>query len=247
MLGERRKRTELGLRDEELFRRGALGASRATLLEDLLLEELFEALAQLALVDGRSAFHRLDRALEAVDRRELQQTVRLRLTLERLIQVRRAHLALIRKRKQAEAYGSLEQDQHHFSRRCLHVAVKTNRARGQNFLRPGSAGRSRDPSASRGRSERRSTMQSLRPVLRSAPIAARIAARAPAASVARVAVAQAQPTLPRSISTSSVVLKEDRSWVDKGPITYEELKPYTETPSGVCIDANAENRHYRCP
>ncbi|WFD39634.1 uncharacterized protein MJAP1_002614 [Malassezia japonica] len=75
-------------------------------------------------------------------------------------------------------------------------------------------------------------MQSLRPVLRSAPIAARIAARAPAASVARVAVAQAQPTLPRSISTSSVVLKEDRSWVDKGPITYEELKPYTETPSG---------------
>lgn len=246
MLRERRKRTELGLRDEELFRRGALGASRATLLEDLLLEELFEALAQLALVDGRSAFHRLDRALEAVDRRELQQTVRLRLALERLIQVRRVHLALIRKRKQAEAHGSLEQDQHHFSRRCLHVAVKTNRARGQNFLRPGSAGSSRDPSLPRA-VRALSTMQSLRPVLRSAPIAARIAARAPAVSVARVAVANAQPTLSRSISTSSVVCKEDRSWVDKGPITYEELKPYTEAPSGVCTDANAENRHHRCP
>ncbi|WFD41801.1 hypothetical protein MPSI1_000437 [Malassezia psittaci] len=39
-------------------------------------------------------------------------------------------------------------------------------------------------------------------------------------------------TAPRSFSTSVPQFKEDRSWVDKGPVTFAELKPYTEHPDG---------------
>ena len=77
-------------------------------------------------------------------------------------------------------------------------------------------------------------MQSMRTSLvRTAPVAARMAVRTPVASAARVSVASVAPAPARTLTTSAVRLQEDRSWVEKGTVTYGELKPYTEHPDGV--------------
>lgn len=78
------------------------------------------------------------------------------------------------------------------------------------------------------------TMQPVRSSLaRAAPVAARIATRTPVVSTARVSVAGAPRAPVRAMSTTPVLGKEDRSWVDKGPINYAELEPYTDHPDGV--------------
>ena len=107
------RRGQLGLRHNELLGRVLLGARGAALLKDLLLQEALEALAQLAFIDRGRRFHGLDRALEAVDRRELQQAVRLCLTLKVLVELGRAQLRPIGERKEAEAHGCLKEHQHH--------------------------------------------------------------------------------------------------------------------------------------
>ncbi|KAI3627085.1 hypothetical protein CBS14141_001086 [Malassezia furfur] len=76
-------------------------------------------------------------------------------------------------------------------------------------------------------------MQPVRSSLaRAAPVAARIVTRTPVASTARVAVAGVPRAHVRPMSTTPVLGKEDRSWVDKGPISYSELEPYTDHPDG---------------
>jgi hypothetical protein len=59
------RRTQLGVRDDELLL--LLG------LDDLLCEELLEALAHLALAQRRHILHRLGRRGEAVDGTELDE------------------------------------------------------------------------------------------------------------------------------------------------------------------------------
>ena len=80
----RDRRRKLGLRDDKRLR-GALDAFRATLLENLVRQEALESLADFAFIHGRSAFHSLDCALEAVDGLQLQQTVSLRLIFKMLV------------------------------------------------------------------------------------------------------------------------------------------------------------------
>ena len=78
------------------------------------------------------------------------------------------------------------------------------------------------------------TMQPVRSSLaRAAPIAARIATQTPVVSSARVAVATVPRAQVRAMSTTPVLGKEDRSWVDKGSINFAELEPYTNHPDGV--------------
>ena len=47
----------------------------------------------------------------------------------------------------------------------------------------------------------------------------------------------------RMLSFSSAVMNRDESWVKRGPVTYNELKPYTEAPSGkiTLIDVREPN------
>lgn len=82
-------------------------------------------------------------------------------------------------------------------------------------------------------------MQPVRSSLaRAAPVAARIATRTPVVSTARVAVAGVPRAAVRPMSTTPVLGKEDRSWVDKGAISYSELEPYTDHPDGVRCMSN---------
>ncbi|WFD30217.1 hypothetical protein MSPP1_001234 [Malassezia sp. CBS 17886] len=48
---------------------------------------------------------------------------------------------------------------------------------------------------------------------------------------------------PRALHTSRVCLSRDMSWVDQGPVTYNELKPYAVAPSGdiTIIDVREPN------
>lgn len=39
----------------------------------------------------------------------------------------------------------------------------------------------------------------------------------------------------RSFSSTRAARSKDTSWVNKGTVSYDELKPYTEAPSGVRV------------
>lgn len=85
-------------------------------------------------------------------------------------------------------------------------------------------------------------MAGVRASVRVASLASRAIMRVPvtaATAAPRVAV----PLRARALSTSAVLRAQDRSWVDRGPVTYEELKPYTEAPSGkiTIIDVREPN------
>ncbi|KDN43910.1 Rhodanese-like protein [Tilletiaria anomala UBC 951] len=57
--------------------------------------------------------------------------------------------------------------------------------------------------------------------------------RKPALSIQLCAAASARGLRQaRVLKSSATIFSKDRSWVDKGEVTYDELKPETEAPSG---------------
>ena len=99
-----RKRTKLGFGDNEVLLLLALA------LDDLVGKELLEALAHLALVDGRDVLDGLGGVGEAVDGGELEEVGSTLCRVERLVKVLgRLELGRVRDVEEAEAYGRLKE------------------------------------------------------------------------------------------------------------------------------------------
>ncbi|PKI85208.1 hypothetical protein MVES1_001177 [Malassezia vespertilionis] len=64
------------------------------------------------------------------------------------------------------------------------------------------------------------------------PIAARSLRSAPLRAVLKMPAATSHTLYVRAMSATAPSFKKDMSWVEQGNVTYDELKPYTQHPSG---------------